>query len=78
MNSELTKKLQPIAQAIFHQPVPNGRGEVQAQFNLDSNTEGRRVSMWLYQSLLLCLHENLWFATPLNNCSFLRFAKEVL
>jgi hypothetical protein len=69
----MTEKGIPVKKAVFHQAIANGYMDPETNFSHDDSKVGRRVQMWLTPTLLVCLHNGKYFATPHANLVYIRF-----
>lgn len=63
----------PVKKAVFHQAIANGYNEPETNFSSDDTKVGRRVEMRYTPHLLVCHHNDKYFATPPTNVVYVRF-----
>jgi len=63
----------PVKKVVFHQAVSNGFKEPETNFSSDDAKISRRVEMWLTDTILICLQNERYFATPLANIVYVSF-----
>ena len=76
VNDAVTKMIKsgiPVKKVVFHQAVANGYKEPETSFSSDDPKTGRRVQMWLTPTMLICLQNDEYFASPHANLVYVRF-----
>jgi hypothetical protein len=63
----------PVKKVVFHQAVANGFKEPETNFSSDDPKIGRRVDMWLTDTLLICFQNERYFAVPHSNLVYVSF-----